>query len=169
MFQFRGFPTHTYLFSIRSMILHHGCSHIRKSADRSLFAAHRSLSQLVTSFIGSQCQGILHMLFFAWTTFMFKVLSDFLHNCSQFIAWIAVFHTLQLLGAVFLSSAPGKIVSFYPLSLTKKPDFVRSFSLLLISCFFPLLCLSCMSHWFFSESICLVSYSVFNELQLNFH
>ena len=93
MFQFRGFPTHTYWFSIRSMILHHGCSHIRKSAGRSLFAAHRSLSQLVTSFVGSQCQGILHMLFFAWTT-LCSVLSD-QHNCSLFIAWIAVFHTLQ--------------------------------------------------------------------------
>ena len=69
MFQFPRFPSYTYLFSIRSMILHHGCSHIRKSADRSLFAAPRSLSQLITSFFGSQCQGILHMLFFAWTTF----------------------------------------------------------------------------------------------------
>ena len=32
-----------------------------------LFAPPRSLSQLVTSFIGSQCQGILLVLFFAWT------------------------------------------------------------------------------------------------------
>jgi len=31
---------------------------------------------------------------------------------------------------------------FYPLSLTKKPDF----NFWLISRFFPLLCLSCMSH-----------------------
>ena len=31
---------------------------IRKSADRGLFAAPRSLSQLVTSFIGAWCQGI---------------------------------------------------------------------------------------------------------------
>ena len=38
---------------------------IRKSAGQSLFAAHRSLSQLVTSFVGSQCQGILRMLFYA--------------------------------------------------------------------------------------------------------
>ena len=66
-------------------------------------------------------------------------------------------------GADFLIR-PWQNCLFYPLSLTKKPDFVLS-----ISCFFPLLCLSCMSHWFFSESICLVSYSVFNELQLNFH
>ena len=47
------------------VILHHGGFPIRKSAGQSLFAAHRSLSQLVTSFVGSQCQGILRMLFFA--------------------------------------------------------------------------------------------------------
>ena len=38
---------------------------IRKSADRRIFAPHRSLSQLVTSFFGSQCQGIHLMLLFA--------------------------------------------------------------------------------------------------------
>ena len=45
-------------------LLHADCS-IRKSADQSLFAAPRSLSQLTTSFIGSQCQGIHSALFFA--------------------------------------------------------------------------------------------------------
>ena len=50
------------------MILHHMCSHIRISADQCLFAAPRSFSQLVTSFFGSWCQGILLMLFFAWTS-----------------------------------------------------------------------------------------------------
>ena len=49
------------------MVLHHECFHIRKSADRSLFAAPRSLSQLITSFFGSWCQGIHLMLLFAWT------------------------------------------------------------------------------------------------------
>ena len=42
---------------------------IRKSPDRSLFAAPRGLSQLVTSFVGSWCQGIRPVLFFAWTSF----------------------------------------------------------------------------------------------------
>ena len=41
---------------------------IRKSPDRSLFAAPRGLSQLVTSFIGSWCQGIRPVLFIAWTS-----------------------------------------------------------------------------------------------------
>ena len=35
-----------------------------------LFAAPRSLSQLVTSFFGSWCQGIHLMLLFAWTSFV---------------------------------------------------------------------------------------------------
>ena len=39
-----------------------GCP-IRTSADQCLFAAPRGLSQLVTSFVGSQCQGIRLMLF----------------------------------------------------------------------------------------------------------
>ena len=39
---------------------------IRKSPDRSSFAAPRSLSQLITSFIGSWCQGIPLALFLAW-------------------------------------------------------------------------------------------------------
>jgi hypothetical protein len=37
-----------------------GCP-IRKSTDQSLFAAPRSLSQRITSFIASQCQGIHQM------------------------------------------------------------------------------------------------------------
>ena len=87
MFQFGGFPTYTYVFSIRSMVLHHRGFPIRKSADRSLFAAPRSLSQLVTSFIGSLCQGIHLMLLFAWTflTFQFSF-----SNCLSFIKQIMI-------------------------------------------------------------------------------
>ena len=44
-----------------------------------LFAAPRSLSQLVTSFFGSWCQGIHLALFFAWT-FLFRSLG---------IAWVS--------------------------------------------------------------------------------
>ena len=39
----------------------------------SLFAANRSLSQLITSFIGSWCQGIHLMLLFAWTSFSWSI------------------------------------------------------------------------------------------------
>ena len=98
MFQFGGFPSATYLFSYGFMILHHVCSHIRISAAHSLFAAPRSFSQLVTSFIGSQCQGILHMLFFAWTTKSIQVLfvypsiyigSHRLNCCVSYLQWIS--------------------------------------------------------------------------------
>ena len=44
---------------------HHADCSIRKSAGQSLLTAHRSLSQLTTSFIGSQCQGIRPALLFA--------------------------------------------------------------------------------------------------------
>ena len=40
---------------------------IRKSMDQSSFAAPHGLSQLVTSFFGAWCQGILPVLYFAWS------------------------------------------------------------------------------------------------------
>ena len=48
-----------------------------------LFAAPRGLSQLVTSFFGSWCQGIRLVLLFAWT-----FLNE-LANSSFFVLWIA--------------------------------------------------------------------------------
>ena len=51
---------------------------IRKSPDRSLFAAPRGLSQLVTSFFGSWCQGIRPVLFFAWTSYLYSLFSELL-------------------------------------------------------------------------------------------
>ncbi len=45
--------------------LHRADFSIRKSAGQSSLTAHRSLSQLTTSFIGSQCQGIHPALIFA--------------------------------------------------------------------------------------------------------
>ena len=46
-----------------------GCP-IRKSSDQRSFASTRSLSQLITSFIGSWCQGIHHAPFVAWPIFV---------------------------------------------------------------------------------------------------
>ena len=66
MFQFRRFPSYTYVFSIWYYGIAIVGFPIRKSAGRSLCAAHRSLSQLVTSFFGSWCQGIPLALFLAW-------------------------------------------------------------------------------------------------------
>ena len=67
MFQFGRFPSYTYWFSARSPCFTWWGFPIRIPADQGLFAAPRSLSQLVTSFFGSWCQGIRLMLFIAWT------------------------------------------------------------------------------------------------------
>ena len=50
------------------------CFHIRKSPDHWLCAPTRSLSQLITSFIGSWCQGIHHAPFVAWPLFVYYAL-----------------------------------------------------------------------------------------------
>ena len=54
------------LFSIRCTGFTRTGFPIRKSTDRWIFAPPRSLSQLITSFFGSWCQGILLALFLAW-------------------------------------------------------------------------------------------------------
>ena len=104
MFQFGRFPSYTYVFSIWYTVLHRMCFHIQKSADRGLFAAPRSLSQLVTSFFGSWCQGILLVLLFAWTSFASVYtliytsvasfsLQELLSTFKQFlVSYLAIFH-----------------------------------------------------------------------------
>ena len=65
MVHFPGLATPSYEFRWRDPGLPWmGCP-IRKSSGRSLFAAHRSLSQLTTSFINGVRQGIHHMHFVA--------------------------------------------------------------------------------------------------------
>ena len=66
MFQFRRFPTYTYLFSVCYAGIACVGFPIRKSADQWIFAPPRSLSQLVTSFFGSWYQGIPLAPFVAW-------------------------------------------------------------------------------------------------------
>ena len=70
---------------LRFTVLHREGFPIRKSVGRSLFAAHHSLSQLVTSFIGSWCQGIHLTLLFAWTScIMYLTILWFSLNCLSF-------------------------------------------------------------------------------------
>ena len=65
------------------------CS-IRTSPDQSLFATPRSFSQLTTSFVGSQCQGIRPAPFVAWPYSGIMLCSPtkesfvFIWNCSHF-------------------------------------------------------------------------------------
>ena len=63
MFQFPGFPPRDYGFITRRRRSAPPGFPIQKSPDLWVFAPPRSLSQLVTSFIGSQCQGIHPVLF----------------------------------------------------------------------------------------------------------
>ena len=63
MFQFSGFPLHHYEFIMQWLESVQPGFPIRKSADHRICAPSRSLSQLVTSFFGSQCQGIHPALF----------------------------------------------------------------------------------------------------------
>ena len=58
MFQFRRFPPRSYVFTTQYMTINHVDCSIRKSRGQSLLTTNPSLSQLTTSFIGSQCQGI---------------------------------------------------------------------------------------------------------------
>ena len=66
MFQFPGFTFHKLCIHYTVHGVSHVCFHIRKSPDHWLCAPTRSLSQLITSFIGSWCQGIHHAPFVAW-------------------------------------------------------------------------------------------------------
>ena len=53
MFQFRRFPSYTYLIQYMMYVHTHTDCSIRKSADQFILADPRSLSQLITSFVGS--------------------------------------------------------------------------------------------------------------------
>jgi hypothetical protein len=56
---------------------------IRKSPDQSLFAAPRRLSQRITSFIASQCQGIHQMLLSRLITLIINVHPGYLVSADQ--------------------------------------------------------------------------------------
>ncbi len=65
------------------------CS-IRKSAGQCLLTTHRSLSQLTTSFFGSQCQGIRPALFLA-LPFVFPEFSLKIHCSFIYPTWFLLF------------------------------------------------------------------------------
>ena len=86
MFQFPRLPSYSYVFTIWYMGLTHVSFLIRKSPDLWLCAPTRSLSQLITSFIGSWCQGIHHAPFVAWPfacLFVFITSSTTIFACSR--------------------------------------------------------------------------------------
>ena len=73
MFQFTGFPSIRYVLAYGWLEFFQPGFPIQKSTDHRIFAPPRSLSQLITSFIGSQCQGIRPVLFLAWPFVMHNV------------------------------------------------------------------------------------------------
>ena len=93
MFQFRRFPSCTYGFSAwYTSFTCVDCS-IRKSMDQCPLTAPHSLSQLVASFFGSQCQGIPLALFVAWPCVLLgsqKLIScrDLLFEIVDFAFWM---------------------------------------------------------------------------------
>ena len=86
-FSSAGIPPYGYVFTAQYLSIAQVGSPIRKSADQYLFTVPRSLSQLVTSFFGSWCQGIRPVLLLAWP-FRSLVLSTIiwvlLWNCLPF-------------------------------------------------------------------------------------
>ena len=103
------------------------CFHIRKSADQCLFAAPRSLSQLVTSFFGSWCQGIHLTLLFAWTSVKISLyFLGSLHELYEFLLNITFRDScLQLKKFPFSPFLPpcGEIVFLFPFAFWKDNKF----------------------------------------------
>ena len=72
MFQFPRFPSSSYVFTWRYLYPHIGAfPHSDIYGWFRSFAAHRSFSQLVTSFFGAWCQGIHRTLFFRLVSYAF--------------------------------------------------------------------------------------------------
>ena len=67
---------------------------IRKSSDLWLCAPTRSLSQLITSFIGSWCQGIHHAPFVAWPICFIFYETKFKYTKN--ISWLTSQYVLKL-------------------------------------------------------------------------
>ena len=112
---------------------------LRIKAYMQLPAAYRSLS----SFFGSQCQGILHMLLFAWTTFLRCSASYSLAVLAVlFFAFRIAMIILHFTVNSFLFASkncflPANIALALLLALFGKTWFLQII-------FFPLLCLSCV-------------------------
>ena len=149
------------------MILHHRGFPIRKSAGQSLFPTHRSLSQVIASFIGSQCQGIHLTLFFAWTAvLLFSYLKislqtkqiqlfclSFANNCSlgcKLKDLLVLIH--WFLSAISYYLQPTKL---FPLDNTEKP--FKNFFNKFFSIAFKVSCIPLKAF----TTICFVSFSLF--------
>ena len=159
MFQFGRFPFYTYFIQYR---IHDSSSWVFPHSEICGSKLICSSPQLIAA-----CH-VLHRLpmprhspyALLRLNYLYVLILRIKHNCSHYRLNCCVSYFAVTWSRFFIR--PWQNCLFYPLSLTKKPDFVLS-----ISCFFPLLCLSCMSHRFF-KNLYDFSYSVFNEHSLNF-
>ena len=130
MFQFRRFPSCTYGFSTRyTSFTCVDCS-IRKSMDQCPLTAPHSLSQLVASFFGSQCQGIPLALFVAWPCVLLgsqKLIScrDLLFEIVDFAFWMFS-HSPRFICFLFIQFSMYTQTKFWRI-LFSKFDFVELF------------------------------------------
>ena len=107
MFQFRRFPSIRYGLAYGCMRCAHAGFPIQTSADQWIFAPPRSFSQLITSFIGSQCQGIHPALFFAWpvtVSIAFETGSAFLKAFQLLNNYVYVWLFVQIISFDILCS-----------------------------------------------------------------
>ena len=92
---------------------------IRKSPDRCLFTAPRGLSQLVTSFFGSWCQGIHLMLLVAWTSFKLYSFR------SLWIVWVSLYkHCFGSQWKGFTLSCASFLLMFFHLAISRVGEIV---------------------------------------------
>ena len=94
---------------------------IRKSPDHSSFAAPRSLSQLITSFIGSWCQGIPLALLLAWSIRILLLFDPTIKKSP-----ILVLFTVRIMQAQFQKFLKQNCI-YYPLNF-KSFSFTVAFS-----------------------------------------
>ena len=90
MFQFPSFPSYSYVLAVGWQRFALPGFPIRISTDQSLFATPRSFSQLITSFIGSRCQGIHSTLLVAWPICKFKICGQFMLSHEMCLVKIKV-------------------------------------------------------------------------------
>ena len=122
MFQFPRFPSSSYVFTWRYLYPHIGAfPHSDIYGWFRSFAAHRSFSQLVTSFFGAWCQGILRTLFFRLVirVFLTRLPSG---NKKTFVSVLVLLHCKTFTSILFLRTK--SFTSFYA---------YYSFSLFLLS------------------------------------
>ena len=120
-----------------------------------LFAANRSLSQLVTSFFGSWCQGIRPVLLFAWTSLACSSFFELLEFLNKYFFSVINSSSEKVLSFCFSEFTPpfGEIV-FTQIFWKDLLDLTWLISYLNPFCLCPLIC----SFLLFN-----ILYSVFNE------